>query len=484
MLAAADETTSGTASKSYEVGLVQKLPWPTGLAEASRRAVAQSVGSLVERLSVCDRWDETARRFVVPEILERPEATLSERIRAAMSERYSNYVKTIEESASLEHMLHDALALDAKATVYLDEEVGPHPGSYSRDGFEDEARLRRLFTAPIDEVIRELIQQKGGSRAIATLTFVADRRLDVLSHGFECHPGTLVEARERLQLLPPEEPRNSAADVLSYLVGAAFGRWDVRIGKDPALAPNAPDPFDPVPVCPPGMLVGSDGMPAHEVLNAYPLEVPWAGLLLDEPGHQWDIERAIHRAAAHLFDDSEAILAEMLAILGRDLRTHLRRSFFREHLSRYSKSRRKAPLYWYLSVQSRSWGVWVYAPRLSREALFAIAGEAARRQALTAETIRRLHAERDAGSVGRSARQLTEALAAEETLAEELQTFRTEAERIAGLGWEPDLDDGIILCAAPLAGLFPAWPEAARERDQIRAGKYPWATVSGWKGVL
>jgi hypothetical protein len=191
------------------------------------------------------------------------------------------------------------------------------------------------------------------------------------------------------------------------------------------------------------------------------------------------------RAAAALFEDADASLAQMLKILGRrSVRDYLRRQFFKDHLARYSKSRRKAPIYWPLAVPSRNWGIWVYAPALSRETLFAIAGEAARREALATESTRRLEAERDAGGAGRSIREVTDALTAEEALAEEIGTFKAEAERIAGLGWEPDLDDGIILCAAPLASLFPAWPDAAKEREQIRKGEYHWAAVSRWKDAL
>jgi hypothetical protein len=53
------------------------------------------------------------------------------------------------------------------------------------------------------------------------------------------------------------------------------------------------------------------------------------------------------------------------------------------------------------------------------------------------------------------------------------------------LGWEPDLDDGIVLCAAPLADLFPQWrKELAWYRDELRAGKYKWSTVSSWADQL
>jgi hypothetical protein len=124
------------------------------------------------------------------------------------------------------------------------------------------------------------------------------------------------------------------------------------------------------------------------------------------------------------------------------------------------------------------------APALSRETLYAVARHAARRQAAGAELLAVLRAERDAGGRGRSLREVERRLAAEEDLTRALQAFQAEAERVAGLGWEPELDDGIILCAAPLAGLFPAWPDAAGERTKLRKGAYPWATVARWREAL
>jgi hypothetical protein len=121
---------------------------------------------------------------------------------------------------------------------------------------------------------------------------------------------------------------------------------------------------------------------------------------------------------------------------------------------------------------------------LARETLFAIAKAATDRLDAAETEIRLLQRELDSGGAGRSVREVANALDSEEQLAEELRRFRDEAERIAGLGWEPDLDDGIILCAAPLASLFPAWKEASGARREIKAGKYPWATVSRWANQL
>ena len=128
--------------------------------------------------------------------------------------------------------------------------------------------------------------------------------------------------------------------------------------------------------------------------------------------------------------------------------------------------------------------MWVYAPTFTRETLYAVAGEAGRRERLASEAMTRLRREQREGAAGRPARRVSEELDTEERLAEELRLFRLEAERIAGLGWEPDLDDGIILCAAPLAELFPAWPDTSTARAQLRRGMYPWATVAAWADQL
>lgn len=220
-------------------------------------------------------------------------------------------------------------------------------------------------------------------------------------------------------------------------------------------------------------------------MTGYPLELAPGRLLLDQAGNTWDIEAKILAAATVLFGDSESVVGELLEIFGhRTVRDHLRKRFFKDHLSRYSKSRRRAPIYWPLYVPSGNWGVWVYAPALSRETLFAIAGAAANRLDAAEAEIRRLQRERDSGGAGRSLREVAEALASEESLVEELRIFRWETERIAGLGWEPDLDDGIVLCAGPLSKLFPAWKDAAIERKNLQAGKYLWASVARYADQL
>lgn len=484
-------------ARSYEVGLVQNLPWPAPRLEGKPQAgLASRAAELVATRASFDEADETARRFICPGALRHGGPTLEARIRAALDAYEDSVARGIDLAHESERILHKALALDAEAERYLDEEYGPHPASYSEDPLssDEEREFARLYQMSIDRVIDEVVEARGGARTIATKSYFLDRRLEVLAHVFRRHPRGLVEARRRLGLLPPEEPRRSAEDLVSYLVGCALGCWDVRIGRDPTLAPPPPDPFEPVPVCSPGMLVGPDGLPAREAPPGYPLELPPDRLLLDEEGHRWDIVLRMRRTAEALFDDPDGILEECERILGRELRDYLRRDFFKAHLGRYSKSRRKAPIYWHLSVPSRNWGVWAYAPAISRETLFAIVREARRKEAALREAVERLRRDESKAS-GRERQRLARQLEGEEELLREVQAFRAEAERVASMGWGPDLDDGIVLCAAPLASLLPAWRQPGRAdsknpsdpeqaRRLIKQGKYPWATVSRWAEAL
>ena len=167
---------------------------------------------------------------------------------------------------------------------------------------------------------------------------------------------------------------------LSYGLGAAFGRWDIRYATGEQAAPELPDPFAPLPVCPPGQLQNAQGLPARpeDVPAAYPVRIPWDGILVDDPNHPLDIERRVREVIEIIWSGkdggptAEAIEHEACEILGvKSLRDYFRKpaGFFADHLKRYSKSRRQAPIYWPLGTPSGSYTLWIYYHRLTDQTL-------------------------------------------------------------------------------------------------------------------
>jgi len=308
--------------------------------------------------------------------------------------------------------------------------------------------------------------------------------------------------------------------MLSKIIGILFGRWDVRIATDPSLAPKLPDPFDPLPVCPPGMLVGPDGLPAEpnrivseEWLRArpdantlppegsvknpaipdseYPLRISWDGVLVDDPGfngdrpHRDDIVRRVREVFDLLWKDKpHEIEQEACDILGvSDLRDYFRRpaGFFQDHLKRYSKSRRKAPIYWPLSTASGSYTIWLYYHRLTDQTLYMVVNKYV--EPKISEVERGIaHMENDLKAAsGREATRLTDRLAEARTFLGELRDLREELLRVAALPYKPDLNDGVILNAAPLHKLFRlrSWAKDTEECwKKLAAGDYDWAHLA------
>jgi hypothetical protein len=301
------------------------------------------------------------------------------------------------------------------------------------------------------------------------------------------------------------------SDLLSYTVGCVFGRWDTRIALDSSLAPDLADPFAPLPVCSPGMLVGQDSLPARrdgiaseEWMRArpdaitpppdgsienttipdseYPLAVDWDGILVDDPDHPDDVVRRARDVLELVWggraDEIEHEACELLGI--KDLRAFFRnpRKFWDFHVKRYSKSRRKAPIYWLLQSPKKSFGLWIYYHRLDPDILFkALTKYVEPKIRLEESRLEEYEAQRrEAGTGGNEAKKAEKAVQDQETLLTDLREFRDRLQRAAGLYLRPDLNDGVVLNIAPLHELVP-WKEAKSKWDDLLSGKYEWSSI-------
>lgn len=339
--------------------------------------------------------------------------------------------------------------------------------------------------------------------------------------------GSMMESVEDEINRPASEPEDEptsqgwasggpslVAELFSWAVGCAFGRWDARVALDPSLAPKLQGPFEPLPVCSPGMLVGPDGMPARPdgiaseawlrarpdaitlppdgSVNrstipdaAYPLGIDWDGIMVDDDGHPDDIVGRVRDVLELIWGDRAGeIEREVCQMLGvRELRDYIRKpaGFFTSHLKRYSKSRRQAPIYWPFSTASGSYTLWVYYHRLSSDTLYtAVNRYVDPKIEAVARTVREAE-DRLTRSAGREATALRGEIERGRNFLRELRDLRDELLRVAALPYQPNLDDGVIINAAPLWKLFrlSKWSKDTKAIWQkLECGDYDWAHLA------
>jgi hypothetical protein len=294
-----------------------------------------------------------------------------------------------------------------------------------------------------------------------------------------------------------------------------MARWDIRFALDTSLVPKQPDPFESLPICPPAMLVGPDGLPARPnhiasegwlrarpAANAmppeglvrettisdseYPIHLNWDGILVDDPGfngtapNKDDVVRRLREVLGFLWNDKahdiEQQACDILEV--NELRDYFRKpgGFFSDHLKRYSKSRRKAPIYWPLSTDSGRYTLWIYYQRLTDQTLFICVNDYL--DPKIAEIERDLDRLNRSEQINSRAREQRDDLLDLQT---ELKSMRSQLLDIARLPYKPNLNDGVLINAAPLRPLFRYKPwqvELKKCWEDLKRGEYDWSHMA------
>lgn len=247
---------------------------------------------------------------------------------------------------------------------------------------------------------------------------------------------------------------NQTDSQLSWAVGVAFGRFDWRLATGERETPPEPDPFDPLPIKSPGML--PDGAAPFHART---------GVLVDDQGNPHDLPRLI-----------EEVLARVEADVPSDVRRWLQRDFFLLHLRQYSKSRRKAPIYWPLSTASGSYTLWLYYPSLTSQTLYTAVNDFV--EPKLTQVARDTATLRDKGAA--RSRDDEKAFEALQSLELELIELRDTLLQIAPT-YRPNHDDGVQIIAAPLWRLFQhkPWQKVLKDTwKKLEKGDYDWAHLA------
>lgn len=275
--------------------------------------------------------------------------------------------------------------------------------------------------------------------------------------------GSDSEDDEALDDESDDEPEESISSefvrdsIFSYAIGVAFGRFDVRQAAVRGPLPFTPKPFASIPKKAPGML--SEGVEPFHVHS---------GILVDDQGNPHDLVRLV-----------EEVLARVEASVPDGVRRWLQKDFFALHLQRYSKSRRKAPIYWPLSTASGSYTLWIYYPSLNNQTLFKAVNDFLDGPNGKLTQVSRECAELRIKGSGRSRD--------EEKQYETLQTFEQELTDLRDIllkiapSYQPNHDDGVQITAAPLWPLFrhKPWQKVLKDTwTKLDKGDYDWAHLA------
>ena len=418
--------------RKMEVGFLQRMPVPL-LDDLDQAHLGELALACVELKRDLDRANETSHVFHLPALLQVAGDTLAERAAAWAARVAAAEAQLAANQREIDIIAFALYGIDGEDRAAIEDAGVNHRGTEAQSSEEEEDG-----DANNDEI--------GDQSDSTSVT---------------------------LRL---------CGDLISYLTGCAFGRFDIRHATGELTLPALPDPFAPLPACSPGMLTGADGLPLRALPDGYPLPSDTDGILVDDPAHADDIVGRVRAALDVVFGArAEAYEREVCAALGvAELREYMRRpgagGFWANHLKRYAKSRRKAPIYWLLQSPKRSYALWLYLHRLDGDTLSkALMSYVEPKLRLEKERLARFQAAKG-GLTGRELRQAERDSERQEALVADIGELRGRLERAVRHDLTPDLNDGVVLTIAPLHELVP-WKEAKQYWEELLAGKYEWSSI-------
>ena len=121
--------------------------------------------------------------------------------------------------------------------------------------------------------------------------------------------------------------------------------------------------------------------------------------------------------------------------------------------------------------------MWLYYHRLTNDTLWAVLndylGPRRKREERRTDELRRRITRSSGSEVRRLEREREEAI----SLLVELESFESQLRKVAGGGWAPVLDDGVLINLAPFYAVVP-WKEPEKVWRKLEKGDYDWAHLA------
>jgi hypothetical protein len=426
--------------------------------------------------------DETSRYFrTLP--VSKSSRTFQDGLQDALQTR----LERLREIAALVERVESDAAVMFGVSDHVDDALdsiyGIHPCEYTAD--VDCDRLNQLIDMSISDLMNAAANSAGGrNRSITKKSFFIDRQLDLCCHALTAHPNAVIEAWKTLASVPSRDAVRAGSSVISQAVGVGFGRWDIRKLVSGCGDATNDGIFGPLPALPPAALAMGEGSESRSSTSTYPVAFSQDGILVDATESGQDIVQTVRHVVEWIWlEGSAGVEQQICEILSvRELREYFRKSgtggFWDDHISRYSKSRRKAPIYWLLQSSKKNYALWLYYHRLDKDLLFkALVNYVEPKIRLETSRLESLRSQKAAaGDSGTVAKRFAKDVERQEEFLSELRDFEDKLRRAANLHLEPDLNDGVVLNIAPLWELVP-WKEAKKYWDELMEGQYEWSSI-------
>lgn len=262
------------------------------------------------------------------------------------------------------------------------------------------------------------------------------------------------------------DKKTMAQEMVMELVGMAFGRWNTAYVKEEKAIPAFGDVFDSLPFMP-VVSQGEEPCPAQ-------LAVPSDGIMTNEEESPLCLASHVREVMIWLWSDrADDMEYELCQLIGcKSLQAYLSSptGFFDYHFKRYTKSRRKAPIYWLLASEDGTVDYWVYYPKLSKNTLPQLIIQ-------LREKGEQLRTRLNAAFAAHNKTQETQVRAEQE----QVEGMMEKLNRIIEAGYVPNHDDGVPVTAAPLQHLVASrlWrTECEKNMELLAKGDYDWSHLA------
>lgn len=262
------------------------------------------------------------------------------------------------------------------------------------------------------------------------------------------------------------DKKTMAQEMVMELVGMAFGRWDTAFAKGEKAIPAFGDVFDALPFMP-VVSQGEEPCPAQ-------LAVPSDGIMTNEEESPLCLASHVREVMILLWGDrADDMEYELCQLIGcKSLQAYLSSptGFFDYHFKRYTKSRRKAPIYWLLASEDGTVDYWIYYPKLNKNTLPQLIIQ-------LREKGEQLRTRLNAALTAHDKTQETQVRVEQE----QVEGMMGKLNRIIEAGYVPNHDDGVPVTAAPLQHLAASrlWrTECEKNMEILEKGDYDWSHLA------